>query len=126
MFGEYDKNIKHIEKSLNLKIHARGKLLHIEGEEAYRAKEIIIDLIDIIREKKILENEEVEAAIRLSNSKNLEIKKTTIKLSKESSFFVFYYILIIYKTIRLIMNKNRIFIKNNMIKAGVIGIGHLG
>ena len=44
LFGEQDKNIKHIEESLNLKINARGKLLHIEGEEAHRAKEIIMDL----------------------------------------------------------------------------------
>ena len=54
LFGERDKNIKYIEKSLNLKINARGNILFIEGEEAKRAKLILSSLIELIREKKIL------------------------------------------------------------------------
>ena len=71
LFGERDKNIKYIEKSLNLKINARGNILFIEGEEAKRAKHILSSLIKLIREKKIIDNDEVENAIRLSkvNSK---------------------------------------------------------
>ena len=54
LFGERDKNIKYIEKSLNLKINARGNILFIEGEEAKRAKHILSSLIQLIREKKLL------------------------------------------------------------------------
>jgi len=70
LFGERDRNIRYIEKSLNLKINARGNILFIEGKEAERAKNIILNLIKIIREKKILENEELETEVRLSTKKD--------------------------------------------------------
>ena len=74
LFGESDKNIKYIEKSLNLKINARGNILTIKGEQADRAKNIISSLIEAIREK-IIDKDEVENAIRLSKLNNQEIKK---------------------------------------------------
>ena len=70
LFGERDKNIRYIEKSLNLKINARGNILFIEGKEAERAKNIILNLIKIIKEKKILDNEELETEVRLSSKKD--------------------------------------------------------
>ncbi|PPR26597.1 MAG: PhoH-like protein [Alphaproteobacteria bacterium MarineAlpha9_Bin4] len=83
LFGESDKNIKYIEKSLNLKINARGNILTIEGEEANRAKNILSSLIEIIREKKIIDNDEVENAIRLSSLNNNDIKKSAINTPKK-------------------------------------------
>ena len=47
LFGERDKNIKYLEKSLNLKINARGNILFIQGEEANRAKNILTNLIEL-------------------------------------------------------------------------------
>ena len=84
MFGEQDKNIKHLEKSLNLKINARGNILHIEGKEAERARKVISSLIAIIKEKKIIDNDEVDAAIRLSSVLNVEnISNIVIKTPKK-------------------------------------------
>ena len=72
LFGERDRNIKYIERSLNLKINARGNVLHIVGQEANRAKNVIINLIEIVKEKRVVDNEEVDAAIRLSINSNIE------------------------------------------------------
>ena len=72
LFGEQDKNIKHLEKVLNLKINARGNILYIEGKEAQRAKKVISSLIAIIKQKKIIDNDEVDAAIRFSSVANSE------------------------------------------------------
>ncbi len=83
LFGESDKNIKYIEKSLNLKINARGNILIIEGKQATRAKNILSSLIEVIREKKIIDNDEVENAIRLSSLNNNEIKKVVINTPKK-------------------------------------------
>ena len=41
IFGEGDKNIKHIEKLLDLRINARGNILCITGQNAEKAKNII-------------------------------------------------------------------------------------
>ena len=83
LFGESDKNIKYIEKSLNLKINARGNILIIEGKQATRAKNILSSLIEVIREKKIIDNDEVENAIRLSSLNDNEIKKVVINTPKK-------------------------------------------
>ena len=83
MFGERDQNIKQIEKSLNLEITARGNILHIVGQEAYRAKNIIESLIETVKDKRIIDNEEVEAAIRLSSHRPVkDIKNILIKTPK--------------------------------------------
>ena len=83
LFGESDKNIKYIEKSLDLKINARGNILIIKGKQASRAKNILSSLIEVIREKKIIDNDEVENAIRLSSLNNNDIKKVAIKTPKK-------------------------------------------
>ncbi len=83
LFGERDKNIKYIERSLNLKINARGNILYIEGEDASRAKNIIVSLIEVIREKKIIDSDELENAIRLSVVNGNEIKKVSINTPKK-------------------------------------------
>ena len=54
IFGEGDKNIKHIEKLLNLRINARGNILYIIGENAYKAKNIIESLIDYAKDNSII------------------------------------------------------------------------
>ena len=41
IFGEGDKNIKHIEKLLDLRINARGNILCITGENADKAKKTL-------------------------------------------------------------------------------------
>ena len=84
IFGEGDKNIKHIEKLLDLRINARGNILYIIGENAYKAKNIIESLIDTARDKRTIDNDEVEAAIRLSeNMKEIRIKNLFIKTPKK-------------------------------------------
>ena len=83
LFGERDKNIKYLEKSLNLKINARGNILFIQGEEANRAKNILTNLIELIREKKIIDNDEVENAIRLSQVDLKKVKSVTIDTPKK-------------------------------------------
>ena len=84
LFGESDKNIKYIEKSLNLKINARGNILIIQGEQATRAKSVLSSLIKDIR-KKIIDNDDVENAIRLSSVNDEEIK-TVINTPKKKVF----------------------------------------
>ena len=86
LFGESDKNIKYIEKSLNLKINARGNILIIQGEQATRAKSVLSSLIKDIREKKIIDNDDVENAIRLSSVNDEEIRKTVINTPKKKVF----------------------------------------
>ena len=83
LFGENDKNIKYIEKSLDLEINARGNILYIDGKEAVRAKTILSTLIEAIREKKIIDNDEVENAIRLSSFKRGDIKNQVINTPKK-------------------------------------------
>ncbi len=73
IFGERDKNIKHLEKSLNLKINARGNTLYIKGKNADKARNVIESLIATVKDKRVVDNEEVEAAIRLSD--NIKIKE---------------------------------------------------
>ena len=84
IFGEGDKNIKHIEKLLDLRINARGNILCITGENADKAKNIIESLIDSVKDKRIIDNDEVEAAIRLSeNSKEIRNKNLFVKTPKK-------------------------------------------
>ena len=51
-----------------MKINARGNILYIVGQEANRARSVLINLIEMVKEKIIVDNEEVDAAIRLSIS----------------------------------------------------------
>ncbi|MAI29902.1 MAG: phosphate starvation-inducible protein PhoH [Rickettsiales bacterium] len=84
IFGEGDKNIKHIEKLLDLSINARGNILCITGENAHKAKNIIESLISSAKDKRIIDNEEVEAAIRLSeNTKEIRRRDLYIKTPKK-------------------------------------------
>ena len=84
LFGEKDKNIKQLERSLSLKISARGNILYISGSEAQRAKNILENLILIVKDNRTVDNEEIEAAIRLSKNKNLDkIKNIFIKTPRK-------------------------------------------
>ena len=84
IFGEADKNIKYIEKLLDLRINARGNILCITGENADKAKNIIESLIDSAKDKRIIDNDEVEAAIRLSeNTQEIRSKSLFIKTQKK-------------------------------------------
>ena len=56
-------NIKQIEKSLSLKISARGNILSISGQEAKRASIILEKLVLIVKDNRIVDKEEIEAAI---------------------------------------------------------------
>merc|ERR1712093_533594 len=88
IFGERDKNIKHLEKSLNLKINARGNILYIRGKNAEKAKNVLESLIETVKDSRIVDNEEVEAAIRLSEDvkekKGLFIKTPKKKILPRS------------------------------------------
>ena len=55
---------------LNLRINARGNILCIKGENADKAKDIIESLINLAKNKITIDNEEVEAAIRLCENTN--------------------------------------------------------
>ena len=46
-----NKNIKQIEKSLKLKISARGNILYISGQEAQRARSILERLLLIVKDR---------------------------------------------------------------------------
>ena len=73
-----------MEKSLNLKINARGNILCIIGKNASKAKNVIESLIDTVKDKRIIDNEEVEAAIRLSeNTKEIRKRDLYIKTPKK-------------------------------------------
>ena len=86
IFGEGDKNIKYIEKLLDLRINARGNILCITGENAYKAKNIIESLIESAKDKRVIDNDEVEAAIRLSeNTKEIKNKNSFIKTPKKKN-----------------------------------------
>ena len=58
-------------------------MLIIEGKQATRAKNILSSLIEDIKEKKIIDNEDVENAIRLSSIDDNEIKKVVINTPKK-------------------------------------------
>ena len=84
IFGEGDKNIKYIEKLLDLRINARGNILCITGKNAHKAKNIIESLIETAKDKRIIDNDEVEAAIRLSeNTEEIRNKNSFIKTPKK-------------------------------------------
>lgn len=84
IFGEGDKNIKYIEKSLGIQINARGNILCIVGKNADKAKNIIESLIDLVKDKRVIDNEEVETAIRLSdNLKEIRKRDLFIKTPKK-------------------------------------------
>ena len=69
---------------MNLKINARGNVLCITGKNAYKAKNVIESLIDTVKDKRIIDNEEVEAAIRLSeNTKDIQNRDSYIKTPKK-------------------------------------------
>ena len=79
-----DKNIKQIEKSLKLKISARGNILYISGQEAQRARSILERLVLIVKDNRIVDNDEIEAAIRLSMDKSeAKINNIFIKTPKK-------------------------------------------
>ena len=76
-----------MEKSLNLKINARGNILCIIGKNAAKAKNVIESLIDTVKDKRIIDNEEVEAAIRLSeNTKEIRKRDLYIKTPKKKFY----------------------------------------
>ena len=58
-------------------------MLIIQGKQATRAKNILSSLIEDIKEKKIIDNEDVENAIRLSSIDDNEIKKLIINTPKK-------------------------------------------
>ena len=90
LFGEQDCNLKYIEKSLGLKINARGNIAFIEGRDAERARIVLKDLINMIPVKKSLGFEEVDAAIRFSLEETKSSSKGIINTpkNKTSSLYI--------------------------------------
>ena len=69
---------------MDLRINARGNILCITGKNADKAKNIIESLIESAKDKRIIDNDEVEAAIRLSeNTKEIRNKSLFIKTQKK-------------------------------------------
>ena len=69
---------------MDLRINARGNILCITGKNAHKAKNIIESLIESAKDKRIIDNDEVEAAIRLSeNAKEIRNKNSFIKTPKK-------------------------------------------
>ena len=60
-------------------------MLIIQGKQATRAKNILSSLIEDIKEK-IIDNEDVENAIRLSTIDDNEIKKVIINTPKKKGY----------------------------------------
>ena len=71
---------------LNLRINARGNILCIKGENADKAKNIIESLINLAKNKITIDNEEVEAAIRLcENTNEIRNRDLFIKTPKKKN-----------------------------------------
>ena len=87
IFGEQDNNIKLLEKKLDIKINARGNVLFIIGKNADKAKSVLESLIETVKDKRIVDNDEVEAAIRLSKDfREIENNNIFIKTPKRKIF----------------------------------------
>ena len=75
------------EKSLRLKISARGNILYISGQEAQRARSVLERLVLIVKDNRIVDNDEIEAAIRLSMDKSeAKINNIFIKTQKKKYY----------------------------------------
>ena len=70
VFGQYDKNIRKIEKSFNVTYVCRGDNLTLEGEEAYveKAERVIKDLLVISKNGNEITDQNVDYSIRLASN----------------------------------------------------------
>ncbi len=70
IFGEYDKNIRKIEKAFNISYIYRGDVLTIEGEESLveKAESVINDLYVICKKGNDITDQNVDYAISIVNS----------------------------------------------------------
>jgi phosphate starvation-inducible PhoH-like protein len=77
LYGENDGHLKLIEKSIGVKIHARGNMLTISGDEvcAPLAEKVLLELYEIIRHGHPIYPGDVVSAIRiLSGNNSIKLK----------------------------------------------------
>lgn len=77
LFGENDGHLKIIEKSIGVKIHARGNMLTISGDEVAvpLAEKVLLELYEIIRHGHPIYPSDVTSAIRiLSGDNSIKLK----------------------------------------------------
>lgn len=77
LYGENDGHLKLIEKSIGVKIHARGKMLTISGDpiSAPLAEKVLLELYEIIRHGHPIYPSDVVSAIRiLSGNNSIKLK----------------------------------------------------
>ena len=81
--GKEIKILNILKNQLNLKINAREIYFILREKKLKRAKYILSSLIKLIREKKIIDNDEVENAIRLSKVNSKIITSAVINTPKK-------------------------------------------
>ncbi|UCD84675.1 MAG: PhoH family protein [Deltaproteobacteria bacterium] len=89
LFGEYNINLKLIEKALGINIHIRGTQISIQGPDlgVSQAEKLLTELYELIRNGNSLSGSEIKQALRISNTDpqvNLkELFSDTIYLSSK-------------------------------------------
>ncbi len=84
LFGERDCNLRYIEKAIGVNLKARGNRVIVEGKNSQKAIDIFNVLLDMVKERDSLGSDEVDAAIRLSNSNiNYSSKNHVINTPKK-------------------------------------------
>jgi len=66
LFGEFDRNLRYLEESAGVEIHARGDRLSIEGEEpaVLTVERAVLDLAGLVRDGHDLTLKDVKLALR--------------------------------------------------------------
>ncbi len=81
--GEYDQNLQQIENALGVEILARGNLLSITGSSAARARDVILELIKILKKGSKIDSGEIDGVIRLVLTRSLESTRLDFKTPKK-------------------------------------------
>jgi phosphate starvation-inducible PhoH-like protein len=77
LLGEYDQNLKHIEKALSVTVHARGNNISIHGQEEHMrlAKRLLQELYFLLESDHPVYPNEIDLALKmLKNDSNARIK----------------------------------------------------
>ena len=76
VFGQYDKNIKNIEKSYNVTIVLRDDLLRIVGveENVKKALSVIEQMIKLSKHGNVISEQEINYAVSLTKSKDQNVE----------------------------------------------------
>ena len=86
IFGQYDKNIKNIEKAYNVTIVLRDDSLRIVGveENVKRAVSVIEQMINLSKHGNTISDQEINYAVSLTKSKNADVSAIS-ELDRDSN-----------------------------------------